>query len=125
MILSTMLGMIDENRDLLEDTRFTELVLAAWDDFTSLFYELYERGNPLYGWKSKVEGELGDMICAARHRGDHLKEAQRIVERLDAVIMDVIATRSEGWKELSPNQELRALIRARARRVQDDLRACC
>ena len=66
MILSKMLGMITENPDLLEDQIFCELVLAAWEDFKSLFDDLYDgeldRDSKLFGWQGQVGNELRNII---------------------------------------------------------------
>jgi hypothetical protein len=77
MILSTMLGMIAENPDVLDDKRFCDLVLVAWENFEALFYRLHDHdtANALYGWKGQVQHTLCSAIWCVSHCPERWKNA--------------------------------------------------
>jgi hypothetical protein len=116
MILSKMLGLIVQNPDLLEDKGFTELVMAAWEDFKSLFDELCDGeldcSNGLFGWATVVR----ESLSATHDHVDRLFPTTRrssitttwmatalLVERFqdDPVLFSATWRSASGWSATS------------------------
>jgi hypothetical protein len=115
MILSELLGMIAENPDLLDDTRFRELVIAAWDDFEAWFYRLHtnDRFNKLYGWKSQVQETLCSSIWCVKHCPERWRNTgywtltKEIAAQLEMGMMDELR-RIASRRPSPPSTEPRA-----------------